>query len=142
MTGSSTSRGWIPETPDNEAEVMRTMGAYRDGLRLMGEQGGIPALMGELTRINAAIQEQGQAALAAALTQRLSTTIGSLDAITLRSRPTASPSRGSERGQAAQGSLPFRPQPSWQPPVRGGLGPVAARRIAAGMARAEQRRAG
>jgi hypothetical protein len=138
--GSSTRSGWIPETPDNEPEVMRTFRAYQQGLSLMGEQGGIPALMAELTRINAAIQQQGQAALEQALTARLSQTIGSLDSVTLRSRPTASPLPGSERGRAGRDSRPFlQPSPSSLPSSRGGLGPAAARRIAAAQARRDDR---
>jgi len=138
--GSSTRQGWIPETPDNEVEIARTMRAYRAGLELLGREGGIPAVMAELARINAAIQQQGQQALAAALTQQLQTTIGSLDAITLRSRPTASPSRGSERGRAATDSRPFLPQSSsLVPSTRGGLGKAAAARIAAARARQPER---
>ena len=129
--GSSTSSQWIPETPDNEAEVIRTMGAYQAALAQMGKAGGVPALMAELTRINAAIQERGQEALAAALTQRLQTTIGSLDSVTLRSRPTASPSRGSERGRAAQDYRPSLPPSPQGFPKKGGTGPAVARRIAA-----------
>jgi hypothetical protein len=123
-------QAWIPETPDNEAEVMRTMGAYQQAISTLG----ISDLMAELTRINAAMQQQGQAALAAALTQRLEQTIGSLDSVTLRSRPTGSPL---ERGQAALASRPFR-QPPPLPPrsTSGGLGRAAAARIAA----AHQRR--
>lgn len=136
---SSTSSPWIPETPDNEAEVMRTMGAYQDALQSLGRQGGIPALMAELTRINAAIQQQGQQALAAALTQRLQTTVGSLDSVTLRSRPTASPSRASERGQAAQDYRPSQPPSPLGFPKRGGTGPAVARRIAALQQRAAER---
>ena len=137
--GSSTRQGWIPETPDNEVEIARTMRAYRAGLELLGREGGIPAVMAELTRINAAIQQQGQQALAAALTQQLQTTIGSLDAITLRSRPTASPSRGSERGRAATDSRPFLPQSPPMASGRGGLGKAAAARIAAARARQPER---
>jgi hypothetical protein len=137
---SSTRQAWIPETPDNELEVMRTFRAYRDGLSLLGERGGIPALMEELTRINAAMQQQGQAALEQALTARLNQTIGSLDSVTLRSRPTGSQSRGSERGQAARDSRPFLlPSPASLPSSRGGLGPAAARRIAAAQARRADR---
>jgi len=136
MASSTRREPWIPETPDNEAEVMRTFRAYQQSLALLGRQEGISGLMGELTRINAAIQEQGQQALALALTARLNQTIGSLDSVTLRSRPTASPLSGSERGRAAQGSRPFLPpSPPSLPSQRGGLGPAAARRIAAAQVR-------
>lgn len=125
MASSTRQEPWIPETPDNEAEVMRTMGAYQQALRGLS----IPDLMAELTRINAAMQQEGQQALAAALTQRLEQTIGSLDSVTLRSHPTGSPS---ERGRAAQ-ALQLSQQPSPLPPrsPSGGMGRAAAARIAA-----------
>lgn len=125
-------RQWIPGLPDNEADVMETMRAYRDGLALLK----VPELMAELTRINAAIQSQGQAALAAVLTQRLSETIGSLDSVTLRSRPTASPSSDSGKGRAGQASPTSLPPAPWLPRSRSsGLGRAAAERIAAAAAR-------
>jgi hypothetical protein len=130
----ASSTSWIPETPDNEAEVMRTMGAYQQALRTLG----IPDLMAELTRINAAMQQEGQQALAAVLTQRLNETIGSLDSITLRSRPTGSPL---ERGQAALASRPSLP-PSLFPPrsASRGMGRAAAARIAAAAERRQERK--
>lgn len=130
--GSSTRAAWIPDVPQNDSEVMDTMRAYQQALSQMDRD----QLMGELTRINGAIQQQGQTALAAALTQRLEETIGSLDRVTLRSPRMESQSPGSARGQAAQASQPSPQQPQWLPRSQsGGLGRAAAARIAAADAR-------
>jgi hypothetical protein len=143
---SSTSRRpepWIPEVPDNEAEIMRSMRAYRDALILVRRQQGIPGLMAELTRINAAQQEMATRSLSSALSGRLTETVSRLDALTPRSRPTASPSAASERGRASEASPSRQREPlSPRSPSSGGLGRAAAERIAMAQLRAESRRMG
>lgn len=143
--GSSTSRRpepWIPEVPDNEVEIGRSMRAYRDSLVLLRQRQGIPGLMAELTRINAARQEMATRSLASALSASLTETVSRLDALTPRSRPTASPSAASERGRASEASQSRPRDPLLPRSPSSGLGRAAAERIALAQMRAEARRMG
>lgn len=137
-SGRTSIPTWIPETPDNELEVGRTMRAYEDALALIREREGIPGLMAELTRINGALQEQASRSLTTPLISDLRDTLTSLDQLTLRSRPTGAPS-SSPKGRAAAAFQPS-PPPSPSELLSGSqrLGRVLASRIVASHIRRQQ----
>lgn len=144
MTGSSTSRPpepWIPETPDNEREVWRTMHAYRDALAMIARRDGIPGLMAELARINDAIQVRSSQALASTVASApsLLDLSRSLDQLVFRSPRTASPARPPARDPGSP-SLPRQSPPLLRSRSGGsGLGESVARRIAMAQVRADLR---
>lgn len=136
---SSTSRApepWIPDLPDNELAVEDTFRAYRDSLRRMS----IPELMAQSVAIAEAQQRLASSSLASVISPetRISEYLSAVDRTVQRSRPTGSPSAGSERGRAAEASR-TSPQPRPSPDQsRWGV----ARKIAALQARVEMRERG
>ncbi len=145
MASSTRASGepFIPETPDNEAAVMDAFREYRQAVEHIRRTQGIPGLLAELTRINAAQQALAQRTLTSTLSLPLSETIERLDRVVpLRSPRTASPSVGSERGRGSADSRPspLRDRLAARLTSRG-LGRDAAARIVSAQVRAEARRA-
>lgn len=95
------------QPPDEPESIVRTFEGYRVALAGMS----VPQLTTELTRINAALEQEGRTHLAQLISRPLSDYISSLDLIVPRSTPTAAPSSSPrDRGRAA--SLPSSPRPS------------------------------
>lgn len=105
----SSSRPTLTELqpPDEPESIVRTFEGYRAALAQMTVQQQVE----QLTRINAALEQESRTHLAQLISRPLSDYISSLDLIVPRSTPTAPPSSPSrDRGRAS--SLPSSPRPS------------------------------
>lgn len=129
------------QPPGSVGAIERTFEGYRAWLRTATPD----QLREQLTKINAALEEQSRTTLQSMVERSggLSDYLTSLDRVQLRSTPPDLPSSHSPRGRGAQGSPRSRPpSPLDLLAGSGRLGPRLAAKLVAASARASRRRDG